>query len=148
MKLFHNLAIVAALLLAGCRGADDGNRVEANQAEAKVAPILTTPDAVDTSSYAKPLEARVTQLVLDLLVQEKRSLDLDLDPPDEPQVRRQAPAGLLDVVDRDVLEEARDRVEPDAAVRVDVGEPHATPCSERPSRRRPWQRRIHAVILR
>ncbi len=33
---------------------------------AEVAPILDTPDAIDVSSYAKPLEARVTHVALDL----------------------------------------------------------------------------------
>ena len=68
MKLLQTVAIAAALLVAGCRGADDGNRAEANVAEAAVAPILTTPDAVDESTYAKPLEARVTHVALDLAV--------------------------------------------------------------------------------
>ena len=68
MKLFQNIAIAAALLLAGCRVAEDGNRAEGNVAEAASAPILTTPDAVDESTYAKPLEARVTHVALDLAV--------------------------------------------------------------------------------
>ena len=85
----------------------------------------------------------LTNVSLDLLIEEERLHYLDLDSPDEPEVRREAPPRLLDVVDRDVLEEAGDRVEPDAAVRVDVGEPHATLRGEHPPRRRPWQRRIH-----
>ena len=68
MKLIPTIAIAAVLLLAGCRAADDGNRVQANQAEAVVAPILTTPDAVDPHSFARPLEARVTHVALDLAV--------------------------------------------------------------------------------
>ena len=68
MKLLQNIAIAAALLLAGCRVAEDGNRAEGNVAEAASAPILTTPDAVDQSTYAKPLEARVTHVALDLAV--------------------------------------------------------------------------------
>ena len=68
MKSLCSLAIAATLFLAGCRAADDGNRLEANQSEAAVAPILTTPDAVDVSSYAKPFEARVTHVALDLAV--------------------------------------------------------------------------------
>jgi aminopeptidase N len=35
-------------------------------AERMVAPILTTPDALDTSTYARPQEARVTHVALDL----------------------------------------------------------------------------------
>ena len=68
MKLLSRAlpVLAAALFLAGCRAGDDGNRTEANQAEATVAPILTTPDAVDEASYAKPFEARVTHVALDL----------------------------------------------------------------------------------
>ena len=65
MTLLNRFVFAAALLLAACRGADGGN-MEANQAEATAAPILTSPDAVDVSSFAKPLEARVTHVALDL----------------------------------------------------------------------------------
>lgn len=68
MKLFKNIALVAALALAACRGGDVGNQSESNQAEAVIAPILTTPDAIDSHSFAKPLEARVTHVALDLSV--------------------------------------------------------------------------------
>ncbi len=46
---------------------------------------------------------------------------------------RHAPTGLLDVLDRDVLEEPSQRVEPHAAVAVDVRKPHAARRGERPS---------------
>ena len=69
MKLFRNAAIAAAvLLIAACRGSDDGNRAEASRSEATIAPILTTADARDTASYARPLEARVHHVALDLAV--------------------------------------------------------------------------------
>jgi len=56
-------AAAAALLLMSCRAQEAPPPVaEAGQ----VAPILDTPDAVDIHSYAKPLEARVTHLALDL----------------------------------------------------------------------------------
>ncbi len=57
--------IAAALLLSGCHG---GTRQAepAGPSEAAVAPVLTTPDAVDAHSFAKPLEARVTHVALDL----------------------------------------------------------------------------------
>ena len=58
------LAAAAALLLAACQSGD-APAPAANEAP-KVAPILTTPDAVDIHSYAKPLEARVTHVALDL----------------------------------------------------------------------------------
>ena len=57
----------ALLLLAGCRGAEQ-SAPQANQAEAAIAPILNTPDAVDGHSFARPLEARVTHMALDLTV--------------------------------------------------------------------------------
>ena len=55
---FH--ALFAALLLAGCvpQGSLPPQRL--------VAPILTTPDALDSSTYARPQEARVTHVALDL----------------------------------------------------------------------------------
>ena len=54
------LRLLAALLVAA-------------PAAAAVAPILTTPEAVDTVSFAKPLEARVTHVALDLTVDFKTS---------------------------------------------------------------------------
>jgi len=62
MKLLAPL--LAALLVAGCHGATE-NRAEST-AQAAVAPILTTPDAKDTHSFANPVEARVTHVALDL----------------------------------------------------------------------------------
>ena len=57
MKLLKNIAIAAAVLLAGCRVADDGNRADSNRTETAASPILTTEDAVDVSSFARPLVA-------------------------------------------------------------------------------------------
>src|SRR5690349_1600472 len=70
MKLSVSLALLAALSLAACRAADQtGNQAASNTtAEAAIAPILTTPDAVDTHSFARPQEARVTHVALDLNV--------------------------------------------------------------------------------
>ncbi len=70
MKMLLRIApvLAAALFFAGCRGTDDGNRTEANQTEAAIAPILATPDARDNASYARPLEARVHHVALDLAV--------------------------------------------------------------------------------
>ena len=53
----------AALLLAACQQADQPAPPAASTA---VAPILTGADAVDIHSYARPLEARVTHVALDL----------------------------------------------------------------------------------
>jgi leukotriene-A4 hydrolase len=57
------IAAAAALLLMSCQAEKAPTpATEAGQ----VAPILDTPDAVDVHSYAKPLQARVTHLALDL----------------------------------------------------------------------------------
>src|SRR5437763_7738157 len=67
--LFARAALVAVLLLGGCRmSAENGHRDGSKSAAAAVAPILAAPDAVDTASFAKPLEARVTHVALDLTV--------------------------------------------------------------------------------
>lgn len=59
------LIAAAALFLSSCQA----DRAPAPAtAAADVAPILDAPDAVDIHSYAKPLEARVTHLDLDLTV--------------------------------------------------------------------------------
>src|SRR3954470_17039004 len=62
------LALAGALLLGGCRANDHSNQAQPERSEAAIAPILTTPDAIDTHSYARPLEARVTHVALDLTV--------------------------------------------------------------------------------
>jgi aminopeptidase N len=60
------IAAASALLLASCQS---GDAPKAPAAEiALVAPVLDTADAVDIHSYAKPLEARVTHVALDLAV--------------------------------------------------------------------------------
>jgi aminopeptidase N len=68
MKLSTCATLFGAILLAACRVGEDGNQTAPRAAEAAVAPILTTPDAVDPHSFAKPLEARVTHVALDLTV--------------------------------------------------------------------------------
>jgi len=69
MHILARLALVGVLLLSACRAnPPQGHHKEQSSAEPTVAPILTTADAVDTHSYAKPLEARVTHLALDLTV--------------------------------------------------------------------------------
>src|SRR4051812_26757053 len=66
MKTISRVAPLAAivLLLAGCQAGEKS--APQNTAATAVAPILTTPDAVDTHSFARPLEARVTHVALDL----------------------------------------------------------------------------------
>src|SRR3954468_24341569 len=62
------LALAGALLLGGCRANDHAHQAQPETSEAAIAPILTTPDALDTHSFARPLEARVTHVALDLTV--------------------------------------------------------------------------------
>jgi len=57
-------AAAAALLLVSCQTHDTAPAAGA----VDVAPVLDTPDAVDIHSYAKPLEARVTHIALDVAV--------------------------------------------------------------------------------
>ena len=69
MRLFRTAVAAAALLLAGCQASETNTFVPADGSEeAQIAPILTTPDAIDTASYAKPLDARVHHVALDLTV--------------------------------------------------------------------------------
>ncbi|HYC66430.1 MAG TPA: hypothetical protein VEC14_16995, partial [Reyranellaceae bacterium] len=66
MKSFRWLAALsAALLLPAC---DAGQKPEAAEAERQVAPVLATEDAVDPHSFARPHEARVSHVALDLTV--------------------------------------------------------------------------------
>ena len=88
MKPFPSLVLVAAILLSACRASDEtGKRAQPAATGASVAPVLNTPDAIDTASYAKPLEARVTHVALDLGVDFKAkriggtaTLDIDRKP--------------------------------------------------------------------
>jgi aminopeptidase N len=68
MHISARFALLAAVLLAACRSGDQPAGRAPTAAEPTVAPILTTPDAVDVHSYAKPLEARVTHVALDVTV--------------------------------------------------------------------------------
>jgi aminopeptidase N len=64
-------AAVAALslsVLAACNPAAEQGNAAGAVAPPKAAAVLTTHDAVDVHSYARPLEARVTHLALDLTV--------------------------------------------------------------------------------
>src|SRR5947209_8616898 len=67
MNLFPRAALLAAFLLTACRVADESGNRTTPSARA-IAPALATPDAIDTASFAKPLEARVTHVALDLAV--------------------------------------------------------------------------------
>ena len=62
-------AAFSLAVLGACNSSvEQGNVTENASDSPKVSPILTTEDAVDIHSYAKPLEARVTHLGLDLTV--------------------------------------------------------------------------------
>src|SRR3954451_7984242 len=68
MHILARAAFTGALLLSACKvGEANKNQTGRQTAEqAAIAPILATPDAVDTHSFARPLEARVTHVALDL----------------------------------------------------------------------------------
>ena len=67
MKSLVKLAVLAgALLAAGCDGAQDADGNRSASAESKVAPLLATEDAKDIHSFARPHEARVSHVALDL----------------------------------------------------------------------------------
>jgi len=62
------IAAASALMLAACQVETPATKPDSVTAAQAIAPILTTPDAVDVHSHAKPLDARVTHLALDLAV--------------------------------------------------------------------------------
>ena len=68
MKFASRAAMIAAVsLMAACNLADQNNAAQPQSAEAgAIAPVLATPDAVDVHSFARPLEARVHHVALDL----------------------------------------------------------------------------------
>ena len=89
MSFVRTAVAAAALLIAGCHSSETNNASNAseNGKEAEIAPILDTPEAKDPASYARPLEARVYHVGLDLNVDfdEKRiggtaTLDIDRKP--------------------------------------------------------------------
>jgi aminopeptidase N len=88
MKKLTSVLLFALFSVAACRASGpDANQAAPVSGEAAVAPILSTPDAIDVHSYAKPLEARVTHVALDLAIDFSRkriggtaSLDLDRKP--------------------------------------------------------------------
>ncbi|MCY7397264.1 MAG: aminopeptidase, partial [Sphingomonas bacterium] len=63
--MYRLIISAVALLLAACQSSETPAPTPAARA---IAPILTGADAVDIHSYAKPLEARVTHVALDLAV--------------------------------------------------------------------------------
>ena len=69
MVQFRTLvAGAAALMLVACQSREAAAPAPKAETKPMIAPILDTPDAVDIHSFAKPLEARVTHVALDLAV--------------------------------------------------------------------------------
>ena len=68
MKLARYLLLLATLAAAACKVTEQDSNQAQPQAAAAIAPILATPDAKDDASYARPLEARVHHVALDLTV--------------------------------------------------------------------------------
>ncbi|WP_395622218.1 M1 family metallopeptidase [Sphingomonas daechungensis] len=89
MSFVRTAVAAAAIIVAGCNSSQTNTAMNAadNQTEASIAPVLETPDAKDAASYARPLEARVHHVALDLNVdfETKRlggtaTLDIDRKP--------------------------------------------------------------------
>src|SRR5688572_6391986 len=70
MNLYRTAVAAAALTLAACQASETNTASPSGEERptAQIAPILTTPDAKDDASYARPLEARVHHVALDLTV--------------------------------------------------------------------------------
>jgi aminopeptidase N len=70
MKFASRVGLAAALvLIAACGRGGENDAARAGSAQtAAIAPILATPDAADVHSFARPLEARVHHVALDLAV--------------------------------------------------------------------------------
>jgi aminopeptidase N len=68
LNLLCRAAVAAAFFLGACQqsGPQNGAASEKSGGASSVARVLTTPDAVDIHSYARPLEARVSHVALDL----------------------------------------------------------------------------------
>ena len=67
-SLMRVAALAAALTLSACNVAGTNEADNATETAANIAPILDSPEAVDTATYARPLEARVHHVALDLTV--------------------------------------------------------------------------------
>src|SRR5437868_2425529 len=89
MTLLRTAVAAAAILLAGCQSAESNTAANSSEGgqEAQIAPILDTAEAKDSATYARPLEARVYHVALDLGVdfEAKRiggtaTLDIDRKP--------------------------------------------------------------------
>jgi aminopeptidase N len=68
-SFLRSMMAAASLALASCTQGGEGNQgATAGGEKAQIAPVLNTPDAVDIHSFAKPHEARVHHVGLDLTV--------------------------------------------------------------------------------
>src|SRR5262249_27221455 len=86
--------------------------------------------------------AAAPRLELDRSILQERANDIDANAPQHPEVVGRSPTGLVDVVDRGVLEEARHRVEPHTPGRVHVAEADATTRAKGP----PHFRGLHELL--
>jgi aminopeptidase N len=68
--LMRVAALAVALSLSACNisTGNEADKAAAGTGEAAIAPILDSPEAVDAATYARPLEARVHHVALDLSV--------------------------------------------------------------------------------
>lgn len=67
MKAFESLALGLIVLLSACRVSDQ-NASDKQSGQSGQAPVLVSSDALDSHSFARPAEARVTHVALDLSV--------------------------------------------------------------------------------
>ncbi len=63
---FRSIAVASALLLSACKAGTAPDAPISANGERMVAQVLDSADAVDIHSFARPLEARVTNVALDL----------------------------------------------------------------------------------
>jgi len=70
MTLFRTAVAAAALFLSACQASETNTAANSSESgqEAQIAPILDTPEARASDTYARPLEARVYHVALDLNV--------------------------------------------------------------------------------
>src|SRR4051812_37670228 len=68
MKPSNSVFLLTAVALASCQVSQPQSNQSDTRAGAPIAPVLATADAVDAHSFARPQEARVSHVALDLSV--------------------------------------------------------------------------------
>ena len=66
MRLLTRVALLGALVVSACHSRQLGGSDEQSGRDSVVAPVLASSDAADVHSFARPLEARVAHVALDL----------------------------------------------------------------------------------